>query len=79
MIELRSRTDELADLEAKMREYMDNGVRLGWLIDPQTRQVQIYHQGLPVAVLHSPTTLSGEFVLPEFVLSLSRIFVNLEH
>ncbi|MBD1842273.1 Uma2 family endonuclease [Cyanobacteria bacterium FACHB-63] len=74
VIELRSRTDDLEDLEAKMQEYMDNGVRLGWLIDPITKQVKIYHQGQPVETLQNPTTLSGETVLPGFVLDLSRIF-----
>lgn len=74
VIELRSRTDDIEDLEAKMQEYMDNGVRLGWLIDPQAEQVKIYRQGQPVETLQSPLTLSGETVLPGFVLDLSRIF-----
>lgn len=74
VIELRSRPDDIEDLEAKMQEYLENGVRLGWLIDPMTRQVQIYRQGQPVETLQNPTTLSGETVLPEFVLNLSRIF-----
>jgi Uma2 family endonuclease len=74
VIELRSPSDALADLEAKMQEYLDNGVRLGWLIDPQNQQVQIYRQGQPIEVLQSPTTLSGEDVLPGFVLNLRSIF-----
>lgn len=74
VIELRSETDLLKDLQVKMREYIEAGVRLGWLIDPQTQTVEIYRQGLPIEVLHAPTTLSGESVLPEFTLSLSRIF-----
>lgn len=73
VIELRSATDDLEILQAKMREYMDNGVRLGWLIDPQNQQVEIYRQGHEVEVIKSPTTLSGEDVLPGFVLDLSRI------
>lgn len=74
VIELRSRTDDIVDLEAKMQEYIDNGVRLGWLIDPQAEQVKIYRQGQPVETLQSPLTLSGETVLPGFLLDLSRIF-----
>lgn len=74
VIELRSRTDDIEDLEAKMQEYMENGVRLGWLIDPITRQVKIYRQEQPVEALQNPTALSGETVLPGFVLDLSRIF-----
>lgn len=72
--ELRSQGDSLEELQAKMREYMDNGARLGWLINPQARQVEIYRQGQRVEVLQAPLTLSGEDVLPGFVLSLQRIF-----
>lgn len=57
-----------------MQEYIDNGVRLGWLIDPQTQQVKIYRQGQSVETLQSPLTLSGETVLPGFLLDLSRLF-----
>jgi Uma2 family endonuclease len=56
-----------------MQEYIDNGVRLGWLIDPQNQQVEIYRQDKDVEVLHSPTSLSGEDVLPGFVLDLTQI------
>jgi len=73
-IELRSATDELKPLQAKMQEYHDNGVRLGWLLDPQRRIVEIYRLGTNVEVLRSPTTLSGEDVLPGFVMDLSEIF-----
>lgn len=52
---------------------MDNGARLGWLIAPQERQVEIYRQGQRVEVQQAPLTLSGEDVLPGFVLSLQRI------
>ena len=58
-----------------MREYIDNGARLGWLINPQARQVEIYRQGQQVEILSDPTTLSGEDVLPGFTLNLQRIFV----
>jgi Uma2 family endonuclease len=56
-----------------MREYRDNGVRLGWLIDPKNKRVEIYRPGQDVEVLQSPTTLSGEDVLPGFVLDLNGI------
>jgi Uma2 family endonuclease len=74
VVELRSRTDSLEELEEKMQEYMENGVRLGWLLDPQNEQAKIYRQGQIVEVLQSPATLSGEEVLPGFVLDLSRVF-----
>ncbi|BAU12803.1 hypothetical protein LEP3755_33340 [Leptolyngbya sp. NIES-3755] len=74
VIELRSRTDDIEDLEAKMQEYMENGVRLGWLLDPITKQVKVYREGEPVETLQNPATLSGETVLPGFVLDLSRVF-----
>ena len=75
VIELRSPTDDLDELRAKMQEYVDNGAQLGWLINPQDRQVEIYRQGRAKEVLQQPQTLSGEDVLPGFVLSLQRIFV----
>jgi Uma2 family endonuclease len=56
-----------------MQEYRDNGARLGWLIDIQNRKVEIYRQGREVEVLDNPTSLSGEDVLPGFVLSLTGI------
>jgi len=75
VVELRSPTDSLEELQAKMQEYMDNGARLGWLINPQDRQVEIYRPGQEAEVLQSPSSLSGEGVLPGFVLSLQLIFV----
>ncbi|MBW4525631.1 MAG: Uma2 family endonuclease [Phormidium tanganyikae FI6-MK23] len=74
VIELRSRTDDIEDLEAKMQEYMENGVQLGWLLDPFTQEVKVYRQGQSVETLQSPVTLSGETVLPGFSLDLSRVF-----
>ena len=73
VIELRSATDDLKPLQAKMQEYRENGVRLGWLINPQNQQVEIYRQERDVEVLLSPATLSGEDVLPGFVLDLTQI------
>jgi Uma2 family endonuclease len=74
VIELRSKSDSLTTLQAKMLEYRTNGVRLGWLIDPQQKQVEVYRLGQEVEVLKSPTTLNGEDVLPGFILDLSTIW-----
>ncbi|MGK7888533.1 MAG: Uma2 family endonuclease [Leptolyngbyaceae cyanobacterium] len=74
VIELRSQTDSLRKLREKMREYMDNGAQLGWLIDPQNKRVEIYRVGQDVEVLDRPSTLSGKAVLPGFTLSLKRIW-----
>jgi Uma2 family endonuclease len=68
VIELRSRTDNLQTLQAKMQEYMDSGVRLGWLFNPQNQQIEIYRQGQEKEVRSLPTLLSGETVLPGFTL-----------
>jgi Uma2 family endonuclease len=73
VIELRSRTDNLTPLQNKMQEYLNSGLKLGWLLDPQNKRVEIYRQGQPKQVLQSPTTLSGEDVLPGFVLDLKGI------
>jgi len=69
-IELRSRTDSLPSLQNKMREYLNSGLRLGWLIDPQGQKVEIYRRDLDVEIVKLPATLSGENVLPGFVLDL---------
>ena len=70
VIELRSRTDSLSQLQEKMQEYLNSGLRLGWLIDPQNQQVEIYRQNQSVEILSLPTSLSGENVLPGFILEL---------
>ncbi|MEM8638369.1 MAG: Uma2 family endonuclease [Cyanobacteria bacterium P01_G01_bin.54] len=75
-IELRSKTDTLKELRAKMVEYLDNGAQLGWLIDPKHKRVEIYRLGQAVEVLEQPSTVSGEEVLPEFRLTLKRIWAN---
>jgi len=74
IIELRSKTDNLKQLQAKLQEYLDNGLRLGWLIDPRQKIVEIYRQGKEVEVLEFPAIVSGEDVLPGFVLDLKGIF-----
>jgi Uma2 family endonuclease len=74
VVELKSPSDQRATLQAKMREYMANGAKLGWLIDPQQRQVEIYRLDLEVEVLDNPSELSGEAVLSGFVLNLKRVW-----
>ena len=78
VIELVSPSDlknqRYEDLQAKMQEYLDNGVRLGWLIEPSAKTVEIYRTGKQVEILNNPQTLSGEDVLSGFVLDLSNIF-----
>ena len=78
VIELVSPSDlknqRYEDLQSKMEEYLDNGVKLGWLIEPSAKTVEIYRLNQLVEVLNNPLTLSGEQVLPGFVLDLSEIF-----
>ena len=74
VIELRSKTDSLKELQAKMQEYLNSGCRLGWLINPQNQQVEIYRPEQAVEVLQSPQTLSGEDVLPGFICEVSQLF-----
>lgn len=74
VVELRSQTDSLRTLQAKMQEYMENGAQLGWLIDPKNQRVDIYRPGQAVEVLEQPSELSGEPVLPGFTLTLKRVW-----
>ncbi len=74
IVELRSPSDNLMMTCDKMQEYMQNGARLGWLIDPQTRQVIIYRQGYSPEILDNPATLSGEEVLPDFFLDVEAVW-----
>jgi Uma2 family endonuclease len=74
VIELLSPSDSLKTTQEKMREYIDNGVRLGILINRKSRQVEIYRPGKEVEVLDSPDTVSGEDVLNGFVLNLGMIW-----
>jgi Uma2 family endonuclease len=73
-VEILSPTDSLKKTQEKMQEYMDNGCRLGWLINRKKREIEIYRPGQDVEVLQSPLTLSGENVLPGFVLNLQKIW-----
>jgi Uma2 family endonuclease len=74
VIELRFDSDNMAPLRTKMREYMENGACLGWLIDRKNKKVEIYRPNQDVEVLDNPTTLSGEDVLPGFVLDLTEVW-----
>ena len=73
VVEVRSRTDRLADGLAKMQEWLDGGIRLGWYLDPYDARAYIYRPGQPVEVLDNPATLSGEDVLPGFVFEARRL------
>ena len=76
VIELRSSSDSLAVVRRKMEEYMANGVRLGWLIDPlvPSQRVYVYRPGMDVEILERPESLSGEPELPGFILYLKPIW-----
>jgi Uma2 family endonuclease len=74
VLELRSRTDPLHIQQAKMSEYLANGARIGWLIDPIRKQAHIYRPGGPVEILAMPSQLEGEEVLPGFTLELAEIW-----
>ncbi|MBF2013914.1 MAG: Uma2 family endonuclease [Rivularia sp. T60_A2020_040] len=74
VLELMSPSDQLSDVQEKMLEYMAAGVKLGWLFNRKNRRVEIYRQGQAVEVLDSPTSLSGEDVLPGFILDLSIVW-----
>ncbi|MBE9166912.1 Uma2 family endonuclease [Pleurocapsales cyanobacterium LEGE 06147] len=77
VIELVSTSDlqnqRYEDLQAKMQEYLDNGVKLGWLIEPSAKTVEIYRSGQQVEILNNPQILSGEDILPGFILDLTEI------
>lgn len=70
VIELRSPTGRLKPLQEKMQEYLDNGLLLGWLIDPQGKQIEIYRPNQPVEIIPLPANLSGEEVLSGFTLHI---------
>ncbi len=74
VIELRSPSDRLPDLQDKMTEYLESGVRLGFLLDPQQRRVYVYRPGESVEILEEPAAVSGDPVLPGFVLDLTTIW-----
>lgn len=74
MLELLSPSDRLSVVQIKMQEYMASGVRLGWLIDPSSRQVEVYRQEQVPELLNNPTHLSGETILPGFVLNMALVW-----
>jgi Uma2 family endonuclease len=74
VVELRSRTDRLPVLQAKMQEYLDNGAQLGWLIDPYERKVYIYRPGIEPDCLENPDAISGESVLPGFSYAVRQLW-----
>ncbi|WP_424098412.1 Uma2 family endonuclease [Moorena producens] len=74
VVELMSPSDSLEKTRAKMREYMENGARLGWLINRKQRKTEIYRPHQAVEIINNPDTMSGEDVLPGFVLDLSTIW-----
>ena len=74
VVELMSPSDTLTATREKMAEYMANGAQLGWLINRKERQVEVYRQNQEVEILENPDTVSGENVLPGFVLDLSTIW-----
>lgn len=73
-VEVRSQNDARSELEAKMKEYMENGTRLRWLIDPYEETVTVYHEDGSSEELDKPETLSGKPVLPGFECDLERIW-----
>ena len=74
VVELRSKSDNMEPLREKMREYIANGARLGWLIDRKNKKVEIYRHDRDVEILDNPSTLSGEEVLPGFILDLTDVW-----
>jgi Uma2 family endonuclease len=74
VVELISANNTLEKTTAKIKEYMDNGASLGWLINRKQQQIKIYCPNQEVEILQSPQSLSAENVLPGFVLDLSKIW-----
>jgi Uma2 family endonuclease len=74
IIEVRSRTDRGRALREKMREWIDNGAQLGWLIDPEKREVEVYRPNGGVEVLTNPESLTGEGLIEGFTLDLPPVW-----
>lgn len=74
IVKLRSLSDRLEVLQDKMEEYRDNGAALGWLIDRPNHQVYVYTPNSKVECLDNPQTISGDPLLPSFVLDLTKIW-----
>jgi Uma2 family endonuclease len=73
VVELKSSTDDVEDLRLKMQEYIENGLLLGWLIDPDEQMVEVYRSGCAIEVLMKPVKLSADEIMPGFVLDLTGI------
>ena len=76
VVELRSSSDRLPTLINKMAEYIANGASLGWLIDPKKRRVYVFRAGEEMVVLENPTVVSGDPLLPGFVLEMEEIWTR---
>ncbi len=74
VVELRSESDSLKKLQAKMKEYIENGASLGWLIDVKNRKVYVYQPNTNIQVLDKPTAVSGEPLLKDFILLMKEIW-----
>ncbi|NJL86369.1 MAG: Uma2 family endonuclease [Leptolyngbyaceae cyanobacterium SM1_1_3] len=74
VVELLSPSDELSNTQAKMQEYIENGAKLGWLLNRKLRQVEIYRPNRAIEILPNPEFLSGEAVLPGFELVMAMIW-----
>jgi len=74
VLELLSPSDVLSRTQAKMQEYLDSGVKLGWLLNPEDKQAEIYRPGQTVEVLNAPNSLSGEAILPGLTLNLNWLW-----
>jgi Uma2 family endonuclease len=74
VIELRSTSDDLKPTQQKMLVYQRVGVRMGLLINPQKKQVEIYRAGQEVEILEAPRSIDCNEVMPGFSLDMSRIW-----
>jgi Uma2 family endonuclease len=74
VVELRSETDSLSEAQKKMRDYQQVKVRMGLLIDPKKKRVEIYRPGQEVEILEDPTSIDCNEVMPGFILDMSRIW-----
>jgi Uma2 family endonuclease len=79
VIEVRSKTDRLRTLRDKMQEWISNGAQLAWLIDPETRSVEVYRPGVPLQSLADPSEITGDDLLATFTLNLVPVWDPLAH
>jgi Uma2 family endonuclease len=74
VVELRSPSDNLLKIQVKMTEYLENGAKLGWLIDPSRKIIEIYRPCQELKILESPLNIIAEEILPNFTLDLTEIW-----